>query len=131
MSGICFLWCFYYMCLMLRTLIAWLRQVLHKLLCWNFTRLVYFLSARGNNSLLVVQSNIELQKRKDILLMDNKTDTSPVTLSLIFKRTMKGNIIIIPILQIKKLRTCKIRWFQGHTTGNCWKEEKKNWIGAC
>lgn len=38
---------------------------------------------------------------------------------------MEGNIIIIPILQIKKLRTCKVKWFQDHTTGNCWKEEKK------
>lgn len=101
-----------------------LRQKLHKLTWWNFTSLVCLLS-RENSILSVVQNIIRLQKRQGITpFLDQTADTGLVTRSLIFKRTVKGNVIITPILKMKKLRICK-RWSsQDQETENGWKEGK-------
>lgn len=108
----------------LRTIKERLGQKLHKLTCWNFRSLVCLLS-RGNSILSVVQNIIKLQKRKGVTpFLDQTADTGLVTRPLIFKRTVKGNVIITHILKMKKLRICK-RWSsQDHETKNGWKEGK-------
>lgn len=66
-----------------------------------------FPNSKRQQHLSVVKNNIKFQKSKGVtLFMDSKTNTGPVTLSLIFKRTMKGNVIIT-ILQMKKLKVGK------------------------
>lgn len=123
-SGIFLLWCSYYIYLILETLNEWPSQKLHKLPHWNYTN-VFPISKRQQH-LPVVKNNIKFQKSKGVsLFMDSKTDTGPVTLSLIFKRSMKGNVIIT-ILQMKKLKVGKMRRFlQDHKSGNYWKEGRE------
>lgn len=127
-SGIFLLWFSYYIYLIVGTLNKWPSQKLHKLPRWNYTNI--FPIIKRQQHLPVVKNNIKFQKSEgDTLFMGSKTNTGPVTLSLIFKRTMKRNVIIT-ILQMKKLKVGKMRRFlQDHKTGNCWKEgtERSQW----